>query len=96
VLPVAVDISEFGGLSGRFRFLFDTLDSTDNDNPGIFLDDFQVASICPYCKVDEDCLDQDSCTLDSCLHFSNQPSIGTCYHEALLQCEPTEDPDEGP
>jgi hypothetical protein len=94
-VPVAVDMSDFAGVAGRFRFLFDTLDSTDNDNPGIFLDDFRVASICPYCKVDEDCLDKDACTLDSCLHFSNQPSIGTCYHAVQVPCEPPEDPDEG-
>ncbi len=86
MVPMAIDLSAHGGTSGRFRFVFDTLNSTDNDNPGIYLDDFSIASICPYCKVDEDCLDDDPCTDESCLHFTNFPDIGTCLTEPLLEC----------
>lgn len=86
MLPMAVDLSTHGGTSGRFRFVFDTLNSTDNDNPGIYLDDFSVATICPYCKVDEECDDDDPCTVESCVHFSNFPEIGTCLKETLAEC----------
>ena len=86
MLPVAVDLSAQGGSSGRFRFVFDTINSTDNDNPGIYLDDFSVGTICPYCELDEDCDDDDLCTVDSCLLFTNFPDIGTCWSETLEEC----------
>jgi len=86
MLPMAIDLSAHGGTSGRFRFVFDTLNSIDNDNMGIYLDDFSIATICPYCKVDEECLDEDPCTVETCVHFSNFPDIGTCFIEPVEDC----------
>ncbi len=86
MVPIAIDLSDLVGQTGRFRFLFDTLDSTANDFPGIYLVHVRVDTICPYCMADEDCHDQDPCTVDGCLHFQNFPTIGGCWFERLDGC----------
>ena len=83
---LALDISSLQGAVGRFLFEFDTVDSTANDYPGIFLDDFVVDSICPYCMDAGECDDQDPCTIDDCVLFGNFDDIGTCTHAPEEAC----------
>jgi hypothetical protein len=85
-LPMAIDLSAHAGSSGRFRFVFDTLNSIDNNNLGIYLDDFSIATICPYCKTDEECLGEDPCSVATCVHFTNFPDIGTCITKPIEEC----------
>ncbi len=85
-VSVAADLSSFSGSSVRFVFDFDTFDSTANDYVGVFLDDFVVDSVCPYCLDEEDCNDEDACTIDQCLPLANVETLGTCILNALEGC----------
>jgi hypothetical protein len=92
---VSLDLTLLEGHLGRFVFDFDTIDSLGNDYAGIRLDDFRVEKVCPYCLEDSDCEDDDPCTLESCLMFTNEPEVGSCTHEPIAGCEVGPPPDEG-
>ncbi|MBM4355929.1 MAG: hypothetical protein FJ109_19435 [Deltaproteobacteria bacterium] len=81
-----LDLSALAGLTGRFELEFDTVDSIANDYPGIYLDDFRLDVICPYCGSPEECSDGEACTLDSCEAFDNFPDVGGCWQEPIPDC----------
>ena len=84
-LLISLDFSKFSNKTVRLRFLFDTLDSTDNEYAGIRLDNLTLDSICPYCKG-ADCSDNDPCTTDECALFYNETNVGHCLHTPLEDC----------
>jgi len=81
-----LDLSALAGMTGRFELEFDTVDSIANEYPGIYLDDFRIDVICPYCQEADECADTDSCSQDSCVPFANFPEVGGCWHEPLADC----------
>jgi len=85
-MTLAVDISLLQGKTGRFILDFDTIDSVANDYLGIYLDDFKIETICPYCGEDADCTDDEPCTTDICLMFANFPTVGTCLFPQIEEC----------
>jgi hypothetical protein len=92
-LDVAVQLAPVAGMTGRFRFDFDTIDSTDNDHVGFYLDDILIDAICPFCDPAKtsSCTDDDPCTSDACIAFVNDAAVGTCVYTpdpALPECSP--------
>jgi len=87
-VTIAVELTPVLGKTGRFVFDFDTIDSTDNDHDGIFLDDVRLDAVCPYCMAEKksECDDGDECTEDECVQFINEPALGTCVHTPIPDC----------
>ncbi len=79
-VPVALDLSAWAGQSIDIWFQFDSLDGTENDGEGIYLDNVKVATYDADCESDFQCDDDDSCTEDWCQPLQNF-SIGICQHE---------------
>ncbi len=86
---VSVAPQELAGERVRFRLRFDSIDHHDNDHPGVFVDDLELAATCPLmgpCGVDADCDDGDPCTSDAC-------SPEGCVHQS--KCSLDDGPAEG-
>lgn len=83
---VALDVSMLNAVPGRFIFEFDTVDSVANDFEGIYLDDFRIETICPYCAENDHCDDEQPCTKNTCQMFGNLPALGSCLYPDFEDC----------
>ena len=81
-VPITVDLSTFAGSKIRVSFSFDTIDAIDNDGSGIHIDDIAIGVGCGGggCTSDEQCVDDNDCTMDSC------GDNGQCFHVPDPDC----------
>jgi hypothetical protein len=78
---VTLDLQVFKGKKGKLRFLFDSIDGSDNDYEGVYIDSFQVTEMCQDepCKTKVDCADNLACTEGKCIE-------GTCEYTVADNC----------
>ncbi|GEM_PF-6865706 len=94
-VPVALDLLSYAGKTIRLNFVFDTLDSIDNEYAGFYLDSLKIATTCPYCTKAQHCdelVAENSCLVAQCLPFTNIPEAGICILEPDPECPPQEPP----
>ena len=79
---VGVNLSKYAGQSIDIIWRFDSIDGTNNDFEGIYLDDIEIAtySDSDTCLNTANCDDDDTCTIDECATFANEASGGVCEH----------------
>ena len=75
-VTLAADLSIYAGLAVDLRFEFDTNDGTNNNYPGVYLDDIRVTTYCDSCTGSAECVDEDKCTDDACITFTNKDGTG--------------------
>jgi hypothetical protein len=88
---VAIDLSEFSGMSIDLVFRFDSIDGTGSNYEGIYIDDLRIETYCTkdQCSSVVDCEDDNKCTVDDCLEFLNGSGEGICSNFKIDgTCEP--------
>ncbi len=86
---IATNLQSYTGKPIRIKFVFDTLSSKDNFHRGIYIDDIKLFSACKLDRChsgDKASSDQDPCTDDSCIVFSNQSGSGYYAHPKDPYC----------
>jgi len=90
---IVLDMDGLEGQTVRIRITFDSVDHSNNNYEGLWIDDIKVVANCPLlaeCSIDADCDDGDSCTTNLC-------SAEGCVHETVCtEAGVTGGPCEGP
>lgn len=78
---IMIDLTPYLGQVVRLEFQFDSVDGTQNNGKGVFIDDIRVIATCPEepCAQDFDCDDGVLCTADSC-------EFSACVHVFVDNC----------
>lgn len=67
---VSARLDELAGRTVILRIVFDSVDASNNNYEGVYLDDLRVLASCPIpsglCASDEECDDGDQCTASAC------------------------------
>jgi hypothetical protein len=87
-LYMVADLTDYAGSDVALRFSFDTLDGSNNDYEGAYIDDIRVFAFCDgTCETGNACADDgELCTEDSCQVFTNRESFGLCTYPNTLAC----------
>jgi len=94
---VAASLKGFEGKEVRIRFTFDTLDQNNNHFEGVYIDRIKAFSLAKptTCEEGSSCpADNDVCTDDSCIVYSNLAPYGYCAYPAIPTCVQPECTDE--
>ena len=86
---IIANLQTYVGETIRLRLIFDTLSKTENFYGGIYIDDLKMFSTCTLdgCHTtDADSPDQDQCTDDSCILFTNSAGAGYYAHPKDTYC----------
>lgn len=85
---VTLDLQAFKGKKGKVRFLFDSIDGSDNEYEGAYIDGFQVMEMCPDkpCKTKVECSDNVACTEGKCVAGKCEYTVETDCCMSLVDC----------
>lgn len=86
---ITANLNQFTGKEIRIRFTFDTLDGTNNNYEGVYLDDVRVVSKASpkMCYEGDQCPDDGNiCTDDGCSVFVNAAPNGYCAYPLIPTC----------